>query len=241
MPTPRSQVRSVIASGAVTWASEMLARSGKDRMVLEQRAEALEIVAPRRRRPRRSRAGCRYWRPRANAAPAPRSARSAARWRAYRGTPRRAGCRASRISARPCRRRSVRSAAARPRVEQARPASGSRRSSRAALAHQQPADAARGVAAGLDLAAVGVVDAHEGVGAGIRALDGDELVEADARAPVGKPRGSPPAPGARVRPARQRPGNRCRGRSSSGTGSCSSIWPGASPAIWPIGRGISRW
>ena len=42
-------------------------------------------------------------------------------------------------------------------------------------------DAARGVAAGLDLAAVGVADAHEGVGARVaRRLDHDELVAADA-------------------------------------------------------------
>ena len=66
--------------------------------------------------------------------------------------------------------------------------------------HQQPADAAGGVAAGLDLAAVGVVDAHEGVGAGFGRLDGDELVEADAGRAVGKPRGSPPASGARSAP-----------------------------------------
>ena len=39
----------------------------------------------------------------------------------------------------------------------------------AALAHQQPADAAGGVAAGIDLAAVAVVDAHEGVGAALGA------------------------------------------------------------------------
>ncbi len=49
----------------------------------------------------------------------------------------------------------------------------------AALAHQQPADAPGGVTTGIDLAAVLVVDAHEGVGAGLRPLEGDELVEAD--------------------------------------------------------------
>ena len=56
----------------------------------------------------------------------------------------------------------------------------------AGLGHQEPADAAGGVAAGLDLAAVGVVDAHEGFGRGLAALDSDELVEADAGLPVGK-------------------------------------------------------
>ena len=45
-PAPRSQVRIVIASREVTWAIEMLARSGKDRMVFEQRPEAVELVGP---------------------------------------------------------------------------------------------------------------------------------------------------------------------------------------------------
>ena len=49
----------------------------------------------------------------------------------------------------------------------------------AALAHHQPADAAGGVAAGIDLAAVLVVDAHEDVGIPRRALERDHLVEAD--------------------------------------------------------------
>ena len=49
----------------------------------------------------------------------------------------------------------------------------------AALAHHQPADASRGVAAGVDLAAVLVVDAHEDVGVPRRALQRDHLVEAD--------------------------------------------------------------
>ena len=43
----------------------------------------------------------------------------------------------------------------------------------------QPADAAGGVAAGVDLAAIAIVDAHEGVGAAPGALDGDHLIEAD--------------------------------------------------------------
>ena len=57
----------------------------------------------------------------------------------------------------------------------------------AGLARQQRGDAARGVAAGPGLGAVGVADAHEGVGIGARRwrLDGDELVAADAGAPVG--------------------------------------------------------
>ena len=49
-------------------------------------------------------------------------------------------------------------------------------------------DAAGGVAAGAGLRAVGVADAHEGVGVAAvgRRLDGDELVAADAGAPVGE-------------------------------------------------------
>ena len=57
----------------------------------------------------------------------------------------------------------------------------------AGLARQQIGDAAGGVAAGPGLGAVGVADAHEGIGVGVwrRRLDGDELVAADAGAPVG--------------------------------------------------------
>ena len=57
----------------------------------------------------------------------------------------------------------------------------------AGLARQQIDDAAGGVAAGAGLGAVGVADAHEGIGVGVcrRRLDGDELVAADAGAPVG--------------------------------------------------------
>ncbi len=47
-------------------------------------------------------------------------------------------------------------------------------------------DAARGIAARLDLAAIGVADAHEGGGAvPARRLDHDHLVAADAQMPVG--------------------------------------------------------
>ena len=60
----------------------------------------------------------------------------------------------------------------------------------------QPADAAGGVAALLDLAAVGVPDAHEGVGPG-GGLDGDELVAADAAARGRRWRAPPPALGAK--------------------------------------------
>ena len=50
--------------------------------------------------------------------------------------------------------------------------------------HQNPADAAGGVAAGVNLRAVGVPDAHAGVGLG-RGIDGDQLVAAHARRPIG--------------------------------------------------------
>ena len=54
------------------------------------------------------------------------------------------------------------------------------------LRHDQRSDAARGVAAGLDLAAVGVADAHEDVGGGIlRRLQDDQLIAADALATIG--------------------------------------------------------
>ena len=58
---------------------------------------------------------------------------------------------------------------------------------RALLPHQQGGDAAGGVAARRHLAAVGVADAHEGVGqAAHRVLDDDQLVAADAGPPVGE-------------------------------------------------------
>ena len=56
----------------------------------------------------------------------------------------------------------------------------------ALLLHQQRRDAARRVAAGRHLAAVGVADAHEGVGVAVlRRLDHDQLVAPDAQMPVG--------------------------------------------------------
>src|SRR5665213_3138849 len=49
------------------------------------------------------------------------------------------------------------------------------------LAHEQIGDAAGRIAASLDLAAIGVADAHEGGGGGaVRLFDDDELVGADA-------------------------------------------------------------
>jgi len=54
----------------------------------------------------------------------------------------------------------------------------------AARLQQHPADAAQGVAAGLDHAAVGVPHPHEGVG-GRRGFQRDQLVAALARLPVG--------------------------------------------------------
>ncbi len=54
----------------------------------------------------------------------------------------------------------------------------------AALAHQQPAHAAAGIAAGVHLAPIGVPDAHEGVGLG-RGFDGDHLVAAGPRPAIG--------------------------------------------------------
>ena len=50
--------------------------------------------------------------------------------------------------------------------------------------HHQPADAARGVATGRHLAAVGVPDAHAGVGP-VRPADGDQLVAAHAGGAIG--------------------------------------------------------
>ena len=56
----------------------------------------------------------------------------------------------------------------------------------AVLLHQQIGDAARGIAAGLDLPAVGIADAHEGIGEPVlRRLDQDQLIAADTLAPVG--------------------------------------------------------
>ena len=57
---------------------------------------------------------------------------------------------------------------------------------------EQIGDAARGIAAGAGLDAVGVADAHEGigVGAGRRRFDDDELVAAHAGAPVSDRRGA---------------------------------------------------
>ncbi len=54
----------------------------------------------------------------------------------------------------------------------------------AGLAHQDLGDAARDVAAGTSLAAVGVLDPHEHVGA-LRGLHRDHLIAADAQVTVG--------------------------------------------------------
>ena len=58
-------------------------------------------------------------------------------------------------------------------------------SSRAALLHQQPRDAARGIAAAFHFAAIGIEDPHEGIRAVRRRLDHDHLIAADAEAAVG--------------------------------------------------------
>jgi hypothetical protein len=56
----------------------------------------------------------------------------------------------------------------------------------AGFRHDQGGDATRCVSAGLDLAAVGVADAHENVRRAVRRrLHGDQLVAADADAAVG--------------------------------------------------------
>jgi len=54
----------------------------------------------------------------------------------------------------------------------------------APLLHHEARDRARAVAAGADLGAVGVVDAHEDVGA-LRGLEAQQLVAADAVAAIG--------------------------------------------------------
>jgi len=60
-----------------------------------------------------------------------------------------------------------------------------------ALVHHHRGDAARGVAAGAGLAAIGIVDAHEDVGLAVgRALEHDQLVAAHAQPAVGD--GAPP-------------------------------------------------
>ena len=51
--------------------------------------------------------------------------------------------------------------------------------------HQQIGDAARGIAAGLHFAAIGVEDAHEGGGPVFRRLHHDHLIAADPALPVG--------------------------------------------------------
>ncbi len=56
----------------------------------------------------------------------------------------------------------------------------------AGLAHDERCDAARAIAAGGDLAAIGVADAHEDVGARrFRLLQDEQLVAADPGVPVG--------------------------------------------------------
>ncbi len=55
-----------------------------------------------------------------------------------------------------------------------------------AFGHQHPGDAPAGIAAGRDLAAVGVADAHEGQGtAGPRRLQENELVTTDPGSAIG--------------------------------------------------------
>ena len=61
----------------------------------------------------------------------------------------------------------------------------SMRTRSAVLVHQQPRHAARGIAAALHLAAIGVEDAHGGIGAVAGAFDHDDLIAADAEPPVG--------------------------------------------------------
>ena len=59
----------------------------------------------------------------------------------------------------------------------------------AELLRQNRGDAARGVAAGLDLGAVGVADAHACVGALFGRLQDDELIAANAALAIGDRRG----------------------------------------------------
>ena len=57
-PAPRSHTRSDDAIGRVTLGERDIGALGKDRVVFEQRPDAVEIIGRRRRRPRRSRADC---------------------------------------------------------------------------------------------------------------------------------------------------------------------------------------
>ena len=86
------------------------------------------------------------------------------------------------------------------------------------IAHHRPGDAARAVAAGGGLRAVGVVDAQVGVGAGRdRIVERHQLVEARPRLGRDRPRFRGGKRASRSRAGR-RSRSRCRDRSSSGSG-----------------------
>ena len=104
MPTPRSQVlhRDRVARRDV--GERDVGALGEDRMVLEQRPEAGEVVGVDVVDPEDRVRVAHVDRPTANAGSARRSGRSAVRWRGCRGIPRRAESRPSRSAACPCRR-----------------------------------------------------------------------------------------------------------------------------------------
>ena len=147
-----------------------------------------------------------------------------------------AGCRASRAGPGPCRRRCARR---RRRSASSRPAMVSTTRGGSPSPPSPGGDAARGVAAGAGLAAVGVVDAHEDVGAGVaRRLQHDQLVAADAAAAVGEP--APLAgrvSGDRRDRARRSRRSRCPGRASSGTAAVTL----RHPSVPSRTRWLCRW
>ena len=79
------------------------------------------------------------------------------------------------------------------------------------LVHQQSGYAARGVAAGLHLAAIGVEYPHGDVGQpGIGLFDNDHLVEAHSPVPLRRCRARGPRSIGPALPVRRAPRNRCR-------------------------------
>ena len=206
MPAPRSQTRSRIWSGdRAPSATPILARSGNSGSCSSTRPERGEIdrlgVGDKEGRVRVADIG---------ADRRPPAARAPDRHAAY---PSRApaGCRASRCAPAPYRpRRPVRAA---PRRRAARRRSRSAPARSPVSRGDQPGDAARGVAAGLGLAAVGVADAHEDLRRRVaRRLEHDQLVAADAGMPVGqRARGAAPTEIAAAAARRARR-NRCRAR-----------------------------
>ena len=182
-PAPRSQTRSSQPVRAHHLGDADIGALGKERIVLELRAELGERDRRRDRRRRTWRADCPCWcrrDPATDRAPTGMWLVSQASRTGMSRQSRRGRAHVDRDH-----RQAVGARAGLLRFEQAGDGL-HRHLVGLALVHHHRGDAARGVAAGAGLAAVGIVDAHEDVGLAIgRRLEHDQLVAADAQPAVG--------------------------------------------------------